>query len=235
MAVRSLRRFRATAVGTGVVVAALLTGTVGVGVAAAAPVAKTPASVCEQAIAEAGTGHGRYGDYRLVQAPAVGGSGSDLVVGTPGNDHLSGGSGNDVLCGLGGDDVLDGGTGNDYLDGGPGVDTLFGGSGNDTLISGAVNVGGSGGDRELSFEPTTYACAAGGCWGTLTASGLLPNEHVVIIRAADHPLEFAEVTADGKGNIAPGTKIGLECAMDAGDYYALDSTDWIGPVAAPSC
>ena len=235
MAPRSVRRFRATAVVTGVAVAALLAGTVDVGVAVAAPVAKTPASVCEQAIAEAGTGHGRYGHYRLVQAPAVGGPGSDLVVGTPGDDALSGGSGNDVLCGLGGDDVLNGGTGNDYLDGGPGVDTLLGGSGNDTLISGAVNVGGSGGDRELAFEPTVYACVVGQCWGILTASGLTPNEQVVILRAADHPLEYAEVTADANGNIPPGTQIGLACAMNAGDYYALDKVDWIGPVAAPSC
>src|SRR6478735_4659494 len=70
----------------------------------------------------------------------------------------------------------------------------------------AVNVGGSGGDRVLAFEPTVYACAAGQCWGTLSASGLTPNEHVVILRGGDHPLEFAEVTADVKGNIAPGTR-----------------------------
>jgi Ca2+-binding RTX toxin-like protein len=97
-----------------------------------------PGSVCDQAVAQAGTGDGRYGHYRLVQAPAAGGSGSDVVVGTPGNDHLSGGSGNDVLCGLGGHDVLDGGSGGDYLDGGPGVDQLFGRTGNDTLINGEV-------------------------------------------------------------------------------------------------
>ena len=100
--------------------------------------------VCAEAIAEAGTGHGPYGHYRLVRAPAQGGSGSDVVVGTPGPDHLVGGSGNDVLCGLGGDDVLEGGSGNDFLDGGPGKDTLDGGSGNDTLVNGEVNDGGSG-------------------------------------------------------------------------------------------
>src|SRR3954468_15047031 len=44
----------------------------------------TGSSVCDQAIAEAGTGKGRYGRYRLVHPPAQGGSGSDVVVGTDG-------------------------------------------------------------------------------------------------------------------------------------------------------
>jgi RHS repeat-associated protein len=101
-------------------------------------------SVCDQAMAQAGTGQGTYGRYQLVRAPAEGGSGSDVVVGTDGPDHLVGGSGNDVLCGLGGDDVLEGGSGNDYLDGGPGTDTLDGGTGNDTLVNGEVNDGGTG-------------------------------------------------------------------------------------------
>ena len=98
-----------------------------------------PVDVCAQAIAEAGTGVGRYGSYKLVQAPAQGRSGNDVVVGTAGDDVLIGGSGNDVLCGLGGDDVLYGVSGNDHLDGGPGLDALNGGSGNDTLINGETN------------------------------------------------------------------------------------------------
>jgi RTX calcium-binding nonapeptide repeat (4 copies) len=117
-----------------------------------------PVAVCAQAIAEAGTGVGTYGSYQLVQAPAQGKSGNDVVVGTAGDDVLVGGSGNDVLCGLGGDDVLTGGSGNDELDGGPdddvlaggsgtdhldggtGIDALNGGSGNDTLVNGETNV-----------------------------------------------------------------------------------------------
>ena len=92
-----------------------------------------PGAVCEQAIAQAGTGQGTYGRYQLVQAPAVGRSGSQVVVGTAGADRLMGGSGNDVLCGLGGNDTLDAGSGNDHLDGGDGDDTLLAGSGNDDL------------------------------------------------------------------------------------------------------
>ena len=124
--------------------------------------------VCDQAIAEAGTGQGTFGGYELVQGPDVGRSGSQVVVGTAGPDVLLGGSGDDVLCGLGGDDVLDGGSGNDYLDGGDGsdvlrgwsgndrldggdgFDVLQGGSGNDTLSNGEVNNGGSG---ENQIEP----------------------------------------------------------------------------------
>ena len=116
-----------------------------------------PVAVCAQAIAEAGTGVGRYGSYKLVQAPARGRAGNEVVVGTAGDDVLVGGSGNDVLCGLGGDDVLSGesgndhldggsdddvlsgGSGNDHLDGGAGIDTLNGGSGNNTLTNGETN------------------------------------------------------------------------------------------------
>jgi hypothetical protein len=118
--------------------------------AAAAPAVAAPGpkgSVCEQAIAQAGTGKGQYGKYRLVQAPAQGGSGSDVVVGTEGPDRLVGGSGKDVLCGLGGNDHLEGGSGNDYLDGGTGIDTLLGGTGNDTLVNGETNDGGTGNDN----------------------------------------------------------------------------------------
>ena len=79
------------------------------------------AGACDQATAEAGTGQGTYGGYKLIEAPAVGRSGSQVVVGTAGSDRLVGGSGNDVLCGLGGDDVLDGGSGKDHLEGGDGV------------------------------------------------------------------------------------------------------------------
>jgi hypothetical protein len=99
----------------------------------------TPAAICSLAIAEAGTGVGTYGRYKLVQAPAQGRAGNDVVVGTAGDDVLVGGSGNDVLCGLGGDDVLLGGSGNDHLDGGPDTDALSGGSGNDTSINGETN------------------------------------------------------------------------------------------------
>ena len=122
-------------------------------------------TVCDQALAQAGTGQGPYGSYRLVRAPANGGSGSQVVVGTAGPDRLSGGSGDDVLCGLGGDDFLDGGSGNDQieggagndtlqggsdddvLDGGAGLDRVSGGSGNDTIRNGEVTDGGSGVNR----------------------------------------------------------------------------------------
>ena len=128
-------------------------------------------SVCDQAMAEAGTGQGTFGRYRLIQAPAEGRSGSQVVVGTAGLDRLVGGSGNDVLCGLGGDDLLlggsgddhldggagsdelQGGSGNDQLDGGAGFDRLFGGSGNDTLRNGEVNDGGSGRNETAPAPP----------------------------------------------------------------------------------
>ena len=129
------------------------------------------AGVCDQAIAEAGTGQGTYGRYRLVQAPAVGRSGSQVVVGTAGPDRLVGGSGNDVLCGLGGDDVLRGAVATTISTAvtaptscraaaatitstaAAGFDRLFGGSGNDTLSNGEVNDGGSGRNEVAPAPP----------------------------------------------------------------------------------
>ena len=114
-----------------------------------------PTDVCDQAIAEAGTGQGTYGRYQLIQAPAVGRSGSQVVVGTAGPDRLVGGSGDDVLCGLDGDDILEGGSGHDHLDGGAGSDELQGGSGNDVLDGGAGIdrlLGGSGNDTLTNGE-----------------------------------------------------------------------------------
>ncbi|HEX5728193.1 calcium-binding protein [Microbacterium sp.] len=127
----------------------------------------TPASggsVCDQAIAEAGTGSGAFGQHELVFAPNRGGSGSQVIVGTAGNDQLDGGSGSDVLCGGGGDDELTGGSGDDAvygedgadrlvggagddsLDGGDGTDALWGGSGDDILMHGEAVEEGSGDD-----------------------------------------------------------------------------------------
>ena len=129
-------------------------------------------NVCDQAIAEAGTGQGTYGRYKLVQAPDVGRSGSrswSARLARPPRGRLgqrravrsgrrrcpAGGSGNDYLDGGGGSDELHGDSGNDVLDGGAGFDRQFGGSGNDTLRNGEVNDGGSGNDGPPALAPPT--------------------------------------------------------------------------------
>lgn len=112
-------------------------------------------SVCDQAIAEAGTGSGAFGHYELVFAPQQGGSGSQVVVGTAGNDRLRGGSGSDVLCGGEGDDDLMGGSGDDALYGENGADRLTGGAGDDSLDGGGGDdalSGGSGDDILINGE-----------------------------------------------------------------------------------
>jgi Ca2+-binding RTX toxin-like protein len=117
--------------------------------------AASGATVCEQAIAEAGTGSGAFGDHQLVFAPDRGGSGDDVVVGTDGDDRLSGGAGNDVLCGGAGADELSGGSGDDVLYGEAGDDRLLGGSGDDVLNGGDgidALFGGSGDDIHLEGE-----------------------------------------------------------------------------------
>lgn len=69
---------------------------------------------------------------------AVGGTGSDTLVGDGGGVHqdnvLSGGAGDDYLEGRFGNDTLFGDTGHDHIVGGVGDDLIIGGDGNDELI-----------------------------------------------------------------------------------------------------
>ena len=104
-----------------------------------APVRVLPQSA-PLAIAEAGTGVGTYGRYKLVQAPAQGRVGQRRRLSAlPVTTSSSGALGTTCSAVSGGDDVLLGGSGNDHLDGGPDIDALTGGSGNDTLINGETN------------------------------------------------------------------------------------------------
>ncbi|GEM_PF-932508 len=89
------------------------------------------------------------GDVRSLIENAIGGSGSDLIMGNQAANRLVGNAGNDVLHGLEGNDRLEGGTGADIVHGGEGNDTLEGGTGNDTLYGDAgadLLLGGDGDD-----------------------------------------------------------------------------------------
>ncbi len=67
---------------------------------------------------------------------AVGGTGSDTLLGNALANRLSGGEGNNILVGLEAGDVLEAGSGRDILIGGVGPDFLNGGAGDDILIAG---------------------------------------------------------------------------------------------------
>ncbi len=67
---------------------------------------------------------------------AVGGSGSDMLLGNALANRLTGGSGHNILVGMEGSDILEAGSGRDILIGGLGADTLNGGAGDDILIAG---------------------------------------------------------------------------------------------------
>lgn len=71
---------------------------------------------------------------------AIGGSGSDRILGNFHGNHLYGGAGNDYLYSYSGNDYLYGESGNDELFGREDVDRLYGGLDQDTLW------GGTGGD-----------------------------------------------------------------------------------------
>jgi len=67
---------------------------------------------------------------------AMGGTGSDTLLGNVLGNRLTGGNGNNILVGLEGADILVAGTGRDILIGGLGLDVLNGGAGDDILIAG---------------------------------------------------------------------------------------------------
>ena len=67
---------------------------------------------------------------------AVGGTGSDTLLGNALANRLTGGNGDNILVGLEGGDILEAGSGRDILIGGLGLDSLNGGLGEDILIAG---------------------------------------------------------------------------------------------------
>ena len=90
-----------------------------------------------------------------------GGAGTDTISAGDGNDHVDGGSGADSITGGSGDDTLFGGTGadfisgdagNDSLVGDQGYDTLTGGDGNNSLYSGLDGASMSGGNGDDYLE-----------------------------------------------------------------------------------
>jgi serralysin len=67
---------------------------------------------------------------------AVGGTGSDTLLGNAVANRLTGGLGDNILVGLEGGDILEAGSGRDILIGGLGLDILKGDAGDDILIAG---------------------------------------------------------------------------------------------------
>ncbi|HWI86053.1 MAG TPA: M10 family metallopeptidase C-terminal domain-containing protein [Sphingomonas sp.] len=107
--------------------------------------------------------------YNVTIENAIGGSGSDTVIGNGADNALDGGSGNDSLYGEGGNDTLHGGAANDQLDGGSGSDVLDGGEGDDRLL-GSPGIGSAGSAVEADYF-------FGGT-GNDTVSGGPGNDHI---------------------------------------------------------
>jgi Ca2+-binding RTX toxin-like protein len=84
---------------------------------------------------------------------ALGGPGSDRLIGHGGRDKMNGGHGRDIVRGLGGNDYREY---DDFgLTGGPGADRVYGGAGNDMLGSGD-----DGRDRIFAGTGEDYVYAA---------------------------------------------------------------------------
>lgn len=69
---------------------------------------------------------------------AIGGAGSDTILGNDVANYLRGGAGDDVIEGHGGNDRLDGGTGADVMRGGAGNDTFYVDSTTDQVVEAAA-------------------------------------------------------------------------------------------------
>ncbi|WP_245514069.1 M10 family metallopeptidase [Antarcticimicrobium luteum] len=74
--------------------------------------------------------------YGTVIEDALGGAGSDKLIGNGARNTLKGGGGSDTIKGGGGNDRLSGQAGDDTLKGAKGRDVLLGGGGDDTLKGG---------------------------------------------------------------------------------------------------
>jgi Ca2+-binding RTX toxin-like protein len=84
---------------------------------------------------------------------AIGGPGSDWLIGNDQANRLVGGKGADTLEGKAGGDILRGERGADTLIGGDGSDILFGGKGADTFVFDVFGEGTQGLDRIKDFNP----------------------------------------------------------------------------------
>lgn len=128
--------------------------------------------------------------YGVTIENAIGGTGSDIIIGNAAHNSLDGGSGNDSLYGETGNDTLRGGAGNDTLDGGSGSDILDGGDGDDRLI-GSTGFGPAGSASEADYF---YGGA-----GADTIVGGVGNEHIY-----GNALTTVAGSVDGADNLSGG-------------------------------
>ena len=89
---------------------------------------------------------------------AMGGTGSDTLLGNAVANRLTGGNGNNILVGLEHRDILEAGSGADILIGGLGLDILNSGTGDDILIAGSTTSDTS--PANLSTLRTAWVSAA---------------------------------------------------------------------------
>jgi Ca2+-binding RTX toxin-like protein len=133
---------------------------------------------------------------------AVGGTGSDTLLGNALANRLTGGEGNNILVGLEAGDILEAGSGRDILIGGLGLDILKGGAGDDILIAGRTT-----NDTSLSNLNTLR---------TQWISGNAYATRITNLRA-------------GVGNPVVSLKAKLNVLNDAGEddvLYGGTDTDW---------
>ena len=165
---------------------------------------------------------------------AIGGSGSDIILGNAADNTLTGNGGDDVIAGKAGNDHLLGGDGNDLLDGGPGSDVLDGGAGTDTatyesatgrvaanLASHHGTAGDAAGDTYVSIENVVgsdFADVLRGDAGANMLAGLDGNDRLLGGDGADNLLG-----GNGNDRLDGGTGADVMTGGAGDDVYFVDN------------
>jgi serralysin len=164
---------------------------------------------------------------------AIGGSGSDLILGNSIDNTLIGNGGDDVIAGRAGNDHLSGGDGNDLLDGGAGSDVLDGGAGVDTVTyesatSGVAvhlathgTAGDAAGDTYIAIENaigSNFADVLSGNAGANLLAGLDGDDKLMGRGGADTLLG-----GNGNDRLDGGTGIDVMNGGAGNDIYFVDN------------
>jgi serralysin len=160
------------------------------------------------------------GDLRALIEDAIGGAGSDIIIGNVAANKLWGGAGNDTLDGGDGIDTLFAGTGNDSLLGGNDNDVLYYGA---SLTAADVNDGGAGSRDVLVLQGNYNLTLAA---RTLTAVEFLSIQSGSVTRFGDTGAgRYDYVLATIDVNVAAGQVLTVNAqSLLAGEDLSLDGS-----------
>lgn len=161
--------------------------------------------------------------YGTIIENAVGGRGSDRLIGNQWDNLLSGGRGNDTISG---------GAGNDTLIGGPGNDLLISGSGKDTFVFNATLNAKTNVDTIRNFKPGVDTIELAHTIFKALAVGALHAQEFFAGAAAQTPAEhliynsgtgalFYDANGSAAGGVTEFAKLAAGLALGAHDFLVV--------------